>query len=194
MNHPKDEITYLMVKPDGVKRGLTGEIIKRIEQRGLKVVGLRMIKPTKELIDNHYPKDEAWIKRLGEKTSATYDKYGYDLQKELGTTDLLEVGQMVRNWLIEYMSSAPVIGIVAKGAHAVEMVRKFAGATMPSDALPGTIRGDYSVDSPALANRDKRSVYNIVHASETQEEAKHEIEHWFGEYELLDYERTDDSV
>lgn len=192
--HPKDEITYLMIKPDGVRRGLTGEIIKRIEQRGLKIVGLRMLKPTKELIDNHYPKDETWISRLGEKTTATMTKYGVDVKTEMGTTDLLELGKMVRDWLLEYMTSAPLVGVVVKGTHAVDMVRKLAGETMPSNALPGTIRGDYSVDSAARANMEKRSVMNIVHASETQEEAKHEIKHWFGEFELLDYERTDDVV
>lgn len=194
MSHPKDEITYLMIKPDGVKRGLTGDILRRIEQRGLKIAGLRMLQPTKELIHNHYPKDEAWIKRLGEKTAATYEKFGYDLNKEMGTTDLLKIGQQVRNWLVEYMTSAPVVGVVVKGAHAVEMIRKLAGSTMPCDAVPGTIRGDYSVDSAAIANKDKRSVFNIVHASETQEEAKHEIKHWFGEFELLDYDRSDDMV
>lgn len=194
MNHPKDEITYLMIKPDGVRRGLTGEIIKRIEQRGLKIVGLRMIKPTKELIDNHYPKDEAWISRLGEKTTNTMTKYGIDVKNEMGTTDLLELGKIVRSWLLEYMVSAPLVGIVIKGTHAVDMVRKLSGETMPANALPGTIRGDYSVDSAARANMEKRSVYNIVHASETQEEARHEIKHWFGEFELLDYERTDDAV
>jgi nucleoside-diphosphate kinase len=194
MQHPKEEITYLMVKPDGVRRGLTGEIIRRIEQRGLKIVALRMIEPDRDKVDNHYPKDQAWITRLGEKTTATYEKFGYDLDKDMGTRDKDKIGQEVRGWLVDYMISAPLVGMVIKGVHAVDMVRKLAGPTMPADAAPGTIRGDYSVDSAALANREKRSVFNLVHASETQEEAKHEIEHWFGEFKLLDYDRTDDAV
>lgn len=194
MKNPKDELTYLMVKPDGVKRGLTGEIIRRIEERGLKVVALQMFEPNREKIDNHYPKDEKWISRLGEKTTKIYQSFGGDLVKEMGTTDLLEIGKQVRTWIIDYMISSPLVGMVIKGAHAVDMVRKTVGPTMPVDALPGTVRGDFSVDSAMLANREKRSVFNLVHASETPEEAKHEIKHWFGDAKILDYDRTCDSV
>jgi len=102
---------------------------------------------------------------------------------------------MVRKWLIEFMSSGPVVVMAIKGVHAVEMVRKLAGSTMPSDADVGTIRGDFSVDSAAAANRDKRAVFNLVHASETEDEAKHEIGHWFGKNEkTYSYERSDEMV
>jgi len=194
-NHPREEITFLMAKPDAVRRGLTGEIIRRIEQVGLKIVGLKMLRPTLKQIDDHYPKDEAWITRLGHKTLATYEKYGFDAVKELGTTDAEKIGPMVRQWLLDFMSSGPVVGMVIKGVHAVDMVRKLAGKTMPSDSELGTIRGDFSVDSAAAANRDKRAVFNLVHASETQDEAKHEIEHWFGKDQgLCDYERSDEMI
>ena len=184
-----------MAKPDAVWRGLTGEIIRRIEQVGLKIVGLKMFKPTFEQIDNHYPKDKAWINRLGEKTLATYAKFGYDAMAELGTDQAEKIGPMVRKWLIDFMTSGPVVVMVIKGVHAVSMTRKLAGSTMPSDSELGTIRGDFSVDSAAAANRDKRAVYNLVHASETEEEAKHEIEHWFGKGEKLsDYNRSDEMV
>lgn len=178
--HPKEEKTFLMIKPDGVRKGLTGEIIKRIEQRDLKVVALEMFQPTRKQIDDHYPKNEKWITRLGEKTLATYEKYGYDAKKELGTTDALKIGRQVRGWLMDFMTSAPLVRMVVQGTHAVDVVRKIAGPTMPYEADMGTIRGDFSIDSPALANKEKRAVMNLVHASETPEEAKHEIEHWFG--------------
>jgi nucleoside-diphosphate kinase len=190
--NPKSERTYVMVKPDGVKRGLTGEIIRRFEQRGLKVVALAMAKPSYEQIDNHYPKSEAWIKRVGEKTLTTYAKYGYDAQKELGTTDAETIGKMVRKWLIDFMTSAPLVKMVVEGVHAIDMVRKLAGETMPSAAAVGTIRGDYSVDSAAAANKEKRAVMNIVHASETQEEATHEIAHWFKPEDIYDYARAEE--
>jgi nucleoside-diphosphate kinase len=194
-NHPREEITFLMAKPDAVQRGLTGEIIRRIEQVGLKIVGLKMFKATHKQIDDHYPKDEAWVTRLGEKTLATYAKYGYDANKELGTDKAEKIGPMVRSWLLKFMDSGPVVVMVIKGVHAVEMTRKIAGSTMPSDSELGTIRGDFSVDSAAAANRDKRAVYNLVHASETQDEAEHEIEHWFGKGEqVFDYERSDEMV
>lgn len=184
-----------MIKPDGVQRGLTGEIIRRVEQVGLKIVGLKLFRPQVKQVDDHYPKDRAWIHRLGEKTLTTYGKYGFDAVKELGTEDVKKIGPMVRRWLIEFMTSGPVVVMAIKGVHAVDMVRKLAGPTMPSDAPMGTIRGDFSVDSAAVANRDKRAVYNLVHASETQEEAKHEIAHWFGQKEpLWDYERSDEMV
>jgi len=192
--HPREEQTFLMVKPDGVKRGLTGEIIRRVEQRGLKIVAINMIQPTREQIDNHYPKDEAWIARLGEKTLVTYEKYGYDAMTELGTTDKLTIGKMVREWLVNYMTSAPLVKMVVQGVHAVDMVRKLAGPTMPAAAEMGTIRGDYSVDSAAAANKEKRAVHNIVHASETAEEAKHEIEHWFSPSEIHAYSRAEEDL
>lgn len=181
----------MLIKPDGVGRGLIGEIIGRIEKRGLKIIALKMEWASREKIDGHYPKDEKWITRLGEKTAGTYEKYGYDLAKELGTTDLNKIGQMVRGWLLDFMSKGPLVKTVVEGVHAVDMVRKICGNTLPSMADMGTIRGDYSVDSPALANFEKRAIYNLVHASETAEEASHEIKYWFAEQEIKSYNRSD---
>lgn len=179
-----------MIKPDGVRKGLIGEIIRRVEQRDLKIVAIEMFQPTHDQIDNHYPKDEAWIKRLGGKTLKTYEKYGFDPVEELGTADDLEIGKMVRGWLIEYMTSAPLVKMVVQGIHAVDMVRKIVGPTIPSSADMGTIRGDFSIDSPVLANKEKRAVMNLTHASETPEEAEHEIKHWFGDISAIcDYKR-----
>lgn len=194
MSHPREERTYVMIKPDGVKRGLTGEIVCRIEQRGLKVIALEMVQSTTKQMDDHYPKSEAWISRLGEKTLATYAKYGYDANKELGTDDKNKIGQMVRKWLIDYMTSGPIVKIVVQGVHAVDAVRKLAGNTMPALAEMGTIRGDFSVDSAAAANRDKRSVHNVVHISETPEEAAHEISHWFAPEAIHTYKRVEDDL
>jgi len=183
-----------MIKPDGVKRGLTGEIISRIERRGLKIVAIQMIVANRERVDNHYPKDSAWIKRVGEKTLATYQKYGYDAKSELGTADPNEIGKMVREWLLEYMTSAPMVKMVIQGVHAIDMVRKLVGHTLPAMAEMGTIRGDFSVDSAAPANRDKRAVHNLIHASETPEEAAHEINYWFSKDDLYSYKRAEEDM
>jgi nucleoside-diphosphate kinase len=189
MKHPKEEQTYVMIKPDGVRKGLIGEIIKRFEQRDLKIVALEMTQPLYEQMDNHYPKKEEWITRLGEKTKATYEKYGYDLFADFGTDDTSKIGPEVRKWVIDFMMSAPVVKMIVQGVHAVDVVRKVAGETMPYKAAAGTIRGDFSIDSPALANKERRAVMNVVHCSETPEEAEHEIKHWFPNFETYNYKR-----
>jgi len=189
----KKERTYAMIKPDGVKKGLIGEVIARFEQRDLKIVALEMFQPTREQIDEHYPKSEEWIRRVGQKTLSTYEKYGLKAMDELGVEDDLEIGNMVRLWLVDYMTSAPLVRMVVEGVHAVDMVRKICGATLPYLADMGTIRGDYSADSPAVANAEKRAVMNLIHASETPEEAEHEIKHWFGGRDVVfDYARFTD--
>jgi nucleoside-diphosphate kinase len=187
--NPKEERTYVMVKPDGVRKGLIGEIIRRFEQRDLKVTALEMVKPTHEQVDNHYPKDKEWITRLGNKTLSTYEKYGYDAMADFGTINPAEIGPDIRKWLIDYMTSSPLVKMVVQGIHAIDVVRKIAGETMPYKADMGTIRGDFSIDSPALANAEKRAVMNILHCSETPEEAEHEIKHWFGTQKMHDYKR-----
>ncbi|OGL73948.1 nucleoside-diphosphate kinase [Candidatus Uhrbacteria bacterium RIFCSPHIGHO2_12_FULL_57_11] len=186
----QSERTYFMIKPDGVTRGLIGEIIHRVEQRGLKIIALQMVQPTKAQMDEHYPKDEAWITRIGGKTLSTNEKYHIDTMAQMGTTDPFEIGKRVRGWLIDFMASAPVVKVVVEGPHAIEMIRKLAGNTMPALAEMGTIRGDYSVDSAATANREGRAVQNLVHASETPEEAAHEISHWFAPEDVHPYRRT----
>lgn len=190
LQRPEDEMTYVMVKPDGVTRGLIGEVIRRMEQRGLKVIAMEMVQPSKDEMDNHYPKDEAWVRRVGQKTLSTYEKYGYDPIEELGTNDDLEIGTMVREWLINFMVSAPVVKMVVQGVHAIDMVRKMAGHTIPAMAEMGTIRGDYSVESAVSANKGKRAIMNLVHASENPEEAEHEIAHWFKKDQIHSYKSS----
>ncbi len=189
MINPKEEVTFVLIKPDGVRKGLIGEIIKRMEQRDLKVVALDMFQPTRSEMDKHYPKDEKWLTRIGEKTSSTYNQYNRDIKKDFGTNDLLKIGKEVRKWLIDFMISAPMVKMVVQGVHAVDMVRKIVGPTMPYLAEMGTIRGDFSADSAISANTEHRAVFNLVHASETPEEAKHEINHWFGKNAIHKYKR-----
>lgn len=191
---PTTEKTFVMVKPDGVARGLTGEIIRRIEQRGLKVVALKMFVPNEAQIDSHYPKDDAWITNLGQNTLTTYEKYGYDVKEHLGTDAPYEIGKIVRGWILKTMTVGPVVTMVVEGLHAVDMVRKLVGATTPAAAAVGTIRGDYSVDSPLLANLEKRSLLNLIHASGNPEESAHEIAHWFESSEIVNYRRGEADI
>ncbi len=192
--NPQEEKTVLLIKPDGVKRGLVGEIISRIEKRGLKVIALEMVRASRDQVDGHYPKDPAWIKRLGEKSINTYKEHGMNPKEELGTDDPDKIGEMVRGWLIDFLTSGPIVKMIVKGIRAVDMIRKIAGPTMPTIAEMGTIRGDFSVDDAAAANRNKRAVHNIVHASETPEEAEHEIKFWFAPEEIHDYKRAEEDT
>tara|TARA_Y100000310_G_C20654676_1_gene801365 strand:+ start:1215 stop:1805 length:591 start_codon:yes stop_codon:yes gene_type:complete len=194
MEHPKEEKTLLLIKPDGVKRGLVGEIISQIEKRGLKIIAMELVQATKEQVDGHYPKDEKWISRIGEKTLKNYERFGIDSQKEVGTIEPLEIGNQVRGWLLDYMTSGPMLKIMIKGIHAIDMVRKLVGNSLPAEAEMGTIRGDYSVDDATAANKDKRAIHNLVHASETQEEAKHELAFWFAPEDICDYKRAEEDI
>lgn len=188
------ERTVMLIKPDGVKRGLTGECIKRIEQRGLKVIALKMMVATEEQARKHYPGTEHWLRTMGEKTLETYAKYHKDPLKDLGTADTLEIGNKIYDWNVELFTSGPIVAILISGIHAVDMVRKIVGKTFPAFADMGTIRGDYSVDSPALANEAQRAVRNVVHASGDPVESAHEVAHWFTPEEIHDYTRSEEDV
>lgn len=195
VNKVKFERTFCMIKPDGVRRGLVGDIIQRIERAGLKVVALRMVSPTREQALAHYPSsDEAWIARLGEKSLSAFENLDAEPKEVLGTDNSSEIGKEVAESLVSYLTSGPVVCMVVEGIQAIEMVRKLAGHTLPFKADMGTIRGDYSVDSPAVANAEKRSIHNLFHASENAEEAKNEIALWFEDETINAYELSSEAV
>ncbi|MBI3620079.1 nucleoside-diphosphate kinase [Candidatus Roizmanbacteria bacterium] len=189
------EQTLIILKPDAVSRGLSGEIIKRFEQAGLKIVAGRFQKVDRELAGKHYPADrESFLRGMGQKTLENYEKMGADPVKMLGSKDTLEIGKMIREWLIDYITSAPVLALVLEAPHAVELVRKIGGHTLPLLSPPGTIRGDFAYDSSFLANTAKRAIKNLVHASGSVEEAKYEIPLWFKASEIHAYERVEEKV
>lgn len=182
---PQKERTLVVIKPDAVSRHLAGEIITRFERVGLDIVGLKLVAVTEDIAFKHYGQNDEWFERIGEKMRDFYQKTGFDLNEDLARKTNRELGQMVQRWNIDYLLSGKVIAMVLEGYEAIAVVRKMVGATYPKDALPGTIRGDYSQDSPITSNAYQRSVLNLVHASGTPEEAKFEIELWFKESELL---------
>ncbi len=194
MKQIKQERTLVLIKPDGVKRGLIGEVVTRLERRGLKIIAMKMLEVDKTHLEDHFPKDPTWITRLGKKTLGTYEEYKLDPVKDFGTDKPEDIGPQVRGYLFDYMVSGPILAMVVEGIHAIDMVRKTAGNTLPVFAEMGTIRGDYSVDSPAVANVEGRAIKNLMHASETPEESANEIALWFTEDELHDYQRADEEV
>lgn len=191
----KFQRTFFMIKPDAVMRGLIGQIITRIERTGLKVVALKMIKTNEEMVKRHYPmSDEAWVERLGAKSLSGFDSLSVGAKDILGTEDKMTLGKDVTENLVKYMSSGPVVCMIIEGMQAIDMVRKLCGHTLPFLADVGTIRGDFSVDSPAIANAERRSIHNLVHASENPKEAENEIKLWFSDQEIHDYRLSGDSV
>jgi nucleoside-diphosphate kinase len=191
----KHQRTFCMIKPDGVMRGLIGEIIHRIEKAGLKIVAIKMLTPSKEMIKKHYPmSDEAWIARLGKKAKGSLDGLSLTAKEVYGTDDEKTLGENVLEGLIQYIQSGPVVAMVVEGMQAIEMVRKLAGPTLPFMAEVGTIRGDFSVDSPAVANVEQRSIHNLFHASENPAEAENEIKLWFGGETICDYSLGNDDI
>lgn len=181
--HPKEERTLVIIKPDGVQRGLIGEIIKRFENVGLKLVGMKMIVPEEAHVEAHYTLDPNWRKVTGEKTIESYVKKGLTPP----STDPLEITAKILANLKKYLASGPVVAMVWEGAHSVKIIRKITGGTEPLTSDVGTIRGDYVLDSYTMADTDTRAVRNLIHASGSSEEANMEISHWFKPNELTDY-------
>ena len=188
------EKTLILVKPDGVQRGLVGAILGRFEQAGLKIVALRVVHPSREQAEKHYPNTAEWIEGMGQKTLQSYKENGVDPIAEVGTDDPRSIGELVKQWNIDYLSSGPVVACVLEGYHAIQVVRKMCGHTLPLVAGPGTIRGDYSTASPIIANALRHAIHNLIHASSTPEEAEHEIAHWFPEGGLVSYKRPDEAA
>ena len=152
--------TLILFKPDAVQRGIVGEILMRFERVGLKIIGTKMIFPSKEHYHKHYEGIGKMVTRRGEKA--------FDMA-------------------LEFMTQGPVIAMVFEGVEAVELVRKLVGGTEPKTALPGTIRGDYSHMSFGYADEHNVGIPNLIHASGSIEEAKQEISHWFSDFEIYNY-------
>ncbi len=190
MAHAKKERTLVIIKPDGVQRTLIGEIISRFERVGLKLVAIKMMVASEDHVEKHYTLDPEWRRITGEKTIASYIKKG----ETPWTTDPLEVTDQVLKTLKKYITSGPVVVMVWEGAHAVELVRKLVGGTEPRSSDVGTIRGDYVLDSYLMADSDKRSVRNLIHASGTVKEAEMEIKHWFHSNELIEYKLVQEQI
>ncbi len=184
----KKQKALLIIKPDGVQRGLIGKIVSRFETVGLKIIGLKFEWATREKIIAHYPETEAWFKKVGERTLTNYAKKGLDAKKIFGTDDAVSIGKTVKGWLVDYMRESPVFLAVVEGYDAIEIVRKLSGNTIPVLAAPGTIRGDFSHDTIDLANEQSRPLRNIIHASDTVEDGEKEVNLWFKPEELFSYE------
>lgn len=143
------ERTLVLVKPDGVQRLLAGRIIARYEERGLKIVGLKLVQVDRELAERHYA-----------------------VHRE----------KPFFGGLVDFITSGPLVALALEGPNAIAIVRAINGATRPHEAAPGTIRGDFALET----------AQNIVHASDSPETAAFELDLWFARDELHEYQRDVD--
>ncbi len=188
--HHSKERTLVVIKPDGIQRGLIGEVIGRYERIGLKLVGIKMLVPKADFIEQHYTIDPEWRMKTGIKSIKGYTDKGLTPP----STDPLEVTAKILKVLVKYITSGPVVAMVWQGAHAVEVVRKVTGGTEPRSSDVGTIRGDFVLDSYLMSDTDNRAIRNVIHASGTVKEAEDEIKHWFQGNELTDYRLINEAI
>jgi len=178
------ERSLVLIKHDGVTRGLIGKIISRFEDIGLKIIGIKMILADEELAKHHYKLDKEWAKNVFEKTKTTHEREG----RNFIFKDYMEFGAIIQKWNIDFLREGPVVALVVEGPGVVEIIRKLVGSTEPRQATPGTIRGDFAMtESYALANDKQRVLRNLVHASDSAENAEREIDLWFNEEEMYSY-------
>ncbi len=187
MANKNTEYTVVIVKPDGVRRKVIGDIIARFEKIGLRLAASKFVWIDKTMAGKHYRDDDEYHKSVGVKTLENYEKYGLDANESLGTKDPVQIGKLMREWNMEFFSSGPIFPMLWEGPGAIALVRKVVGNTFPYDAMPGTIRGDYSFDSSFNANVNRRPAENLVHASGNAEEAEMERKLWFKEDEIFEY-------
>lgn len=190
--HPRGERTLVIIKPDGIQRTLIGEILKRYERVGLKLIGLKMVIPTEEMAIKHYYEvgGDAWLEEVGRKAAAAYEKKG--LKSPFAT--FKENGTAIMNANAKYLSSGPVIAMIWQGNQAVALARKITGGTEPLTSDMGTIRGDFTLDTYQMSDVDQRSIRNLIHASGLVEEAEKEIPIWFKKEEILNYRLIQDEI
>lgn len=186
---PHQERTFVILKPDTVQRSLIGEVIKRFERTGLKFTAMKMFVPKEEQLLTHYNKDDAWFLKKGNRIIEDLKSQGLPVEK-----DAMAYGRSIIDTIVDYMTAAPVIAMVLEGNQAVAVVTKLVGTTEPSTSDVGTIRGDYTVDSYTHSSYENRAVRNLIHCSESPEEAEREIKVWFKEEEIMNYTTAQERI
>lgn len=185
----QEEKTLVLVKPDGVQRSLVGEIIRRIERTGLKFIGFKFLVPSKEQCIAHYNKNDEWFMRKGQRITEDRKTAGLPIEKEP-----MAYGKEIIELIIKFITSSPVLAIVVQGNESVAVVKKLVGATEPASSDVGTIRGDFTIDSYSHSSYQNRAVRNLIHCSESPEEAAREIAVWFKESELVKYRLVQEQI
>ena len=187
--HPKKERTFVIVKPDGVQRGLVGEITRRFENTGLKLVGMKMCVLPEEKLWKHYDKDDEWFLKKGNKIVEGKTAAGIAITKEP-----IEYGKDIIRVLVKYMTAGPVVMMALEGNQAVAVVKKIVGETEPATSDVGTIRGDLTLDSYDICSVDDRAVRNLIHCSDEPANAEKELAMWFAPEDLVNYRSVQETI
>lgn len=191
--HPKKERTFVILKPDAVQRGLIGDIVKRFERIGLKIVGMKMHMVTEQTLWDHYNKDDAWYTKKGGNIVENKKKLGMVVDKEP-----IEYGKDIIRAMVHYMCASPVVSLVIEGNGAQSVVKRLVGSTEPSTADTGTIRGDYSLDSYYLCDTDgSRGMRNLIHCTDPADGEgayDREVNLWFTKEEIMNYRLVSEAM
>jgi nucleoside-diphosphate kinase len=185
------ERTFVIIKPDAVQRGLVGEINKRIERSGLKLVALKMAWATPEQLAEHYDKDSAWYQDKGAKRKKLLIEAKASIDE---SRPPIEFGKDIINGIKRFMMTTPLPMMVWEGNEAVAVVRKLVGGTEPKSSDVGTIRGDYQHDSYSLSDVEQPAIRNLIHCSDHPSEVEREIPIWFKPEELHDYRHINEAI
>ena len=175
------EKTFVLIKPDALKRNLVGRIIQFFEDANLDILDAKMVETNKKIATKHYTQSnpEEWSLGVGEKTKSAYKHYNTDPKDVFGTADALTIGNTIRQWSIDYLSHGKALALILGGSHAIESTKMIIGPTEPFKSSLDTIRGMFGTESYVHANLQGRSVHNIVHRSTNEQEAVNEIKVWF---------------
>lgn len=183
------EQTLVIIKPDGVQRSLMGEIMNRIERTGLKFVAVKFLVPQEDQCWKHYNKDEEWFMKKGARIIEDRTNHGMPIEK-----DQMQYGKDIIQSNVDFFMSGPVLALIIEGNQSVAIVKKLVGGTEPLTSDVGTIRGDLTVDSYALSSLDNRAVRNLIHCSDSPEEAQREIPLWFDNSEIVSYKHLQEQI
>src|SRR5690606_27160019 len=186
---PQQERSLVILKPDAVQRSLIGEIVKRFERAGLKFAAMKMVMATEEQLITHYNKTDEWYEKKGKGIVADMEAHDLPVTKEP-----IEYGKDIIRNMVRYMTAAPCVAMVLEGNQAVAVVTKLVGSTEPATSDVGTIRGDYTLDSYSHATIENRGVRNLIHCSESPEEAEREMAIWFNENEFMNYNTAQERI
>lgn len=191
--HPKKERTFIILKPDTIQRGLVGEIIKRFERIGLKIVGMKMHMVNEETLWAHYNKDDAWYLKKGTNIVVNKTSLGMVIDKEP-----IEYGKDIIRAMVHYMCAGPVVSLVIEGNNAQAVVKRLVGGTEPATADSGTIRGDYALDTYYLCDVDgSRGMRNLIHCTDPADGEgayDREVNLWFTPAEIQNYRLVSEAM